>query len=307
MRLVCYQGVAGPTVGVVVDGSIVDLNACAERAGGGPYAMSPQFRDVADVFRAAAMLQRLGARQSDGMRGAQQLVERLLETPGVAVPPDVARLTPVLTPEKVIGVGLNFHSYVEQIGVSTPLHPVLFHKTASALLACGQPVVIPPSTNKAVVEGELAVVIGRRARSVSEADALDYVAGFTCANDISARDLEFQTSQLTPGKMIETFCPLGPELVTPDECGAIEALYLTTTINGVEVQHSQMNGHIFNVSALISRVSQLVGLEIGDVILTGTPNDLGHGDNPTFLRDGDVVAIEIPGVGRLENSVQDAS
>jgi 2-keto-4-pentenoate hydratase/2-oxohepta-3-ene-1,7-dioic acid hydratase in catechol pathway len=304
MRLLCHEVYGEPSVGALVDGVVVDLNACLARSGGGPCAMSPRLRDVGDVFRLASLLHRLGGTGGDGAPGARHLVERLLQTPGDALGPDeITVLTPVITPGKVIGVGLNFHSYVAQIGVAEPKYPVLFHKTASALLPSGRPVVIPDSTQQAVVEGEVAVVIGRRARAVPVDVALDYVGGFACANDISARNLEFQTSQLTPGKMIESFCPLGPELVTPDEIESIDELEIRTRINGSLVQQGRLGGQIFSISRLISHISRLVALEIGDVILTGTPNDLGHGDHPTFLRDGDVVSVSIEGVGRLENPV----
>jgi 2-keto-4-pentenoate hydratase/2-oxohepta-3-ene-1,7-dioic acid hydratase in catechol pathway len=307
MRLLCHECLGEPSVGVVLDGSVVDLNSCLSRGGDGPYAMSPRLRDVGDVFRFATLLARLGAWGGDGIPVAHRLVERLLQTPGDVLGLDeIARLPPVITPGKVIGVGLNFHSYVEQIGAAVPKYPVLFHKTASALLASTQTVVIPHSTRQAVVEGELAVIIGRRARSVPVQGAMDYVAGFTCANDISARNLEFQSSQLTPGKMIESFCPLGPELVTTDEFDDIDNLEIRTTINGVVLQEGRIRGHIFSISELISLISALVPLEIGDVILTGTPNDLGYGDQPVYLHDGDVVSVEIDGVGRLENPVASA-
>jgi 2-keto-4-pentenoate hydratase/2-oxohepta-3-ene-1,7-dioic acid hydratase in catechol pathway len=154
-----------------------------------------------------------------------------------------------------------------------------------------------------VPEGELAVVIGRHTSRVTDAQAPGCIAGYSCANDISARNLEFQTSQWTGGKMLPTFAPLGPAFVTADEIDDVDDLSIHTLLNGTEIQQGNTSGMIFGVYELVSRLSMLVDLEPGDVILTGTPSDLGEVDPPVFLTTGDTIEVLIDGVGRLANPV----
>jgi 2-keto-4-pentenoate hydratase/2-oxohepta-3-ene-1,7-dioic acid hydratase in catechol pathway len=216
---------------------------------------------------------------------------------------DVSLLPPVDRPSKVIGVGMNYRSFIEQLNEEPPAHPVLFHKTSSALTASGLPIVIPPVTDRAVPEGELAVVLGRTAWNLAEDDVDAHLLGYTCANDVSARNLEFRTSQWTSGKMLPTFCPLGPWLVTPDEFGDPGNVTVRTFLNGALIQEGDTADMIFGVRRLVSEISFLVRLEPGDVILTGTPSDLGELPEPVFLRPGDTVSVEIDRIGRLENPV----
>jgi 2-keto-4-pentenoate hydratase/2-oxohepta-3-ene-1,7-dioic acid hydratase in catechol pathway len=217
---------------------------------------------------------------------------------------DLELLPPVERPTKVIGVGMNYESFISQIGEDRPSYPVLFHKTSSALTGAGQPVVIPPITEQAVPEGELAVIIGRCGSDIDEDTAADYVLGYTCANDISARNLEFRTSQWTSGKMLPTFCPLGPWLVTSDEIVDPQRIAVRTLVNDRVVQDGNTADMVFGVRQLVSEISRLVRLETGDVILTGTPSDLGELATPVYLRPGDVVTVEIGGIGRLRNPVR---
>jgi 2-keto-4-pentenoate hydratase/2-oxohepta-3-ene-1,7-dioic acid hydratase in catechol pathway len=216
----------------------------------------------------------------------------------------VELLPPVHRPTKVIGVGMNYDSFVAQLSESGPAYPVLFHKTSSALTGGGQPILLPPITEEAVPEGELAVIIGRSGFDIDEQHAHEYVLGYTCANDVSARNLEFRTSQWTSGKMLPTFCPLGPWVVTADEFGDPDGVSLRTTVNEQVVQEGNTSGMIFGVTRLISEISRLVKLEVGDVLLTGTPSDLGEPPSPVFLRPGDIVCVEVERIGRLENPVR---
>jgi 2-keto-4-pentenoate hydratase/2-oxohepta-3-ene-1,7-dioic acid hydratase in catechol pathway len=201
-------------------------------------------------------------------------------------------------------VGLNYRSHLAEIGEPTPQYPILFHKGATAIIGHGQPIVLPRVSRQVDYEGELAVVIGRRGKYIPEDKALGYVAGYTCANDVSAHDIEFRTSQWTSGKMLDTFCPLGPVLLTADEVPDPGALRLRTTLNGKTVQEACTSDMVFPVPFLISYISSLATLEPGDVILTGTPAGIGCNQNPqVFLRPGDHVSVEIEGIGVLANPV----
>ena len=186
-----------------------------------------------------------------------------------------------------------------------PTSPVLFSKFANAVIGPGEPIVLPPFSTQVDYEAELAVVIGRRAQQVSVEDARSYVLGYTCANDVSARDLQFADGQWFRGKGLDTFCPLGPRLVPADEVPDPQALGIRCIVNDDVLQDSNTNQMIFNVDEIISFVSQGITLEPGDVILTGTPVGVGFARKPpVFLKDGDVVRVEIDGIGVLENPVK---
>ena len=163
---------------------------------------------------------------------------------------------------------------------------------------------LPRISQQVDYEGELAVVIGRRGKYIPEQDALSYVAGYTCANDVSAHDIEFRTSQWTSGKMLDTFCPLGPVLVTRDELPDPGSLPLTTILNGQTVQEDCTSDMVIPVPFLISYISSLATLEPGDVILTGTPAGIGCNRQPqVFLQAGDHISVQIEGIGTLANPV----
>src|SRR5262249_36851255 len=155
-------------------------------------------------------------------------------------------------PGKIVCVGLNYRSHLAEIGESVPDYPILFHKPATSIIGHQQPIVLPRVSRQVDYEGELAVVIGRRGKYIAEEDAFDYVAGYTCANDVSARDIEFRTSQWASGKMLDTFCPLGPVLQTRDEVPAPDALRLTSVLNGRIVQDACTSDMVFPVHKLIS-------------------------------------------------------
>jgi acylpyruvate hydrolase len=219
---------------------------------------------------------------------------------------DVDLLAPVLRPGKVVCVGLNYRSHLAEIGERTPDYPILFHKAATSLIGHGQPIVLPRVSRQVDYEGELTVVIGRRGKYLAERDALSHVAGYTCANDVSAHDLEFRTSQWTSGKMLDTFCPLGPVLLTADEVPDPTALRLRTVLNGRTVQDASTSDMVFSVPFLVSYISSLATLEPGDLILTGTPAGIGCNRKPqVFLRPGDEISVAIDGIGTLTNPVVD--
>jgi acylpyruvate hydrolase len=177
---------------------------------------------------------------------------------------------------------------------------------ANALIGPDAPIVIPPATQKVDYEAELAVVIGARGRKLSREDALNCVAGYTIANDVSARDLQFGEKQWTRAKSIDTFLPIGPCLVTRSELGDGGGLSLELRLNGKTMQKSNTRNLIFDVPALVSHISQTMTLEPGDIISTGTPSGVGYTRNPpVFLKQGDTVEIEIEGIGILRNPVTD--
>jgi 2-keto-4-pentenoate hydratase/2-oxohepta-3-ene-1,7-dioic acid hydratase in catechol pathway len=301
---VTYQHGERISVGALLDSRVVDANhllSLGDEPTSQPTASN--LRDAEDLLRLPGGPSRLARALSDlHMEAASSTRGSSLIEPPVEVA-DIRLLSPVLRPSKVIGAGMNYRSFVAQLDEDAPSHPVLFHKTSSSLIGDGGSIVVPPITTQAIPEGELAVVIGKRCKNLTQADALAHIAGFTCANDVSARDLEFRTSQWTSGKMLDTFCPLGPVLVTPDEFSNVGDVGLRTSINGEVVQAGRTSEMIFDVDCLISEISRLVTLEPGDVILTGTPSDLGAVDPPVRLQAGDVVSVEIDGIGVLSNPV----
>jgi 2-keto-4-pentenoate hydratase/2-oxohepta-3-ene-1,7-dioic acid hydratase in catechol pathway len=211
---------------------------------------------------------------------------------------------PVQRPGKIVCVGLNYRSHLREIAEAVPTFPILFLKPATSVIGHGQAIVLPRVTQQVDYEGELAVVIGTRARYIAEEEALNYVAGYTCANDVSAHDIEFRTSQWTSGKMLDTFCPLGPVMATADEIADPSHLRLRTFLNGKVVQDCCTSDMLFSVRFLISYISSLATLEPGDLILTGTPAGIGCNRHPPeFLKPGDSVSVEIDGIGTLTNPV----
>lgn len=186
-----------------------------------------------------------------------------------------------------------------------PETPILFAKFANAVVGSGQPVRIPPITDQVDYEAELGVVIGRRATAVSVDDALDHVLGYTCVNDVSARDLQFADQQWVRGKTLDSFCPMGPWIVTTDELPDPQTLGIRCYVNNELLQDSSTKQMIFSVAELVSFISQGVTLEPGDVIATGTPPGVGFARTPqVFLRPGDTVRVEIDGIGSLWNPIQ---
>jgi 2-keto-4-pentenoate hydratase/2-oxohepta-3-ene-1,7-dioic acid hydratase in catechol pathway len=216
----------------------------------------------------------------------------------------VQLLPPVLKPEKIICVGLNYPPHNASPDWLPPPYPVIFHKVASALVGLGATIVLPKISQQVLYEGELAVVIGSRGKNVPVDKALEIVAGYTIANDVGAADIEARSSQWASGKMFDTFCPLGPALVTPDEIPNPGDLTIKTTLNEQVVQDGNTRNMIFDVPYLISYISQLTTLEPKDLILTGSPKHAGEAPDPrTPLKPGDRISIEIEGLGILSNSV----
>ena len=216
---------------------------------------------------------------------------------------EVTLLAPVPRPSKVVAIGQNYMDHCREQGVEPPAWPVIFTKFTTAVIGPGAAIRWDPAlTSEVDYEVELAVVIGRTARRVTADAALDYVAGYTVCNDVSARDLQFGDGQWVRGKSLDTFCPLGPWLVTADEIADPQALPVRTTLNGTVVQDSTTAEMIFGVRELIAFSSRAFTLLPGDVIVTGTPPGVGVFRDPqVFLKDGDEITVEIGGIGALTN------
>lgn len=212
---------------------------------------------------------------------------------------------PVHRPSKIICIGLNYAKHAHETNAPIPKEPIIFFKSPSAINGPDDQVMIPKNSKKTDWEVELAVVIGKRANYVPEADAMNYVAGYCLHNDVSER--EFQTErggQWVKGKSADTFAPLGPWLVTKDEITDVHNLRLWLKLNGKTVQDSNTNDLIFNIPYLVSYVSQFMSLMPGDIISTGTPSGVGLGMNPqVFLKEGDVMELGIEGLGTQRQEV----
>jgi len=217
---------------------------------------------------------------------------------------EIQFLPPVINPGKIICVGMNYPPLITQEVWNPPPFPILFQKPASTLVGSGEAIILPGISRRVLYEGELAVIIGSRVKNTNVDDALEHVSGFTIANDVGAADIEARSSQWASGKMFDTFCPLGPALVTLDEIPDPDDLIIKTTLNGQVVQESTTREMIFDVPFLISYISQLTTLEPNDVILTGSPKRAGDAPDPRIpLNPGDTISIEIDSLGVLENSV----
>ncbi len=217
---------------------------------------------------------------------------------------EIKYLAPVSNPGKIICVGLNYPSAKNGEPIDIPKYPILFHKVSSSLTGHKGPINIPKISKAVQYEGELAIVIGKKAQKVTTVTALDYVAGFTVANDVGASDIQERNSQWTSGKMFDTFCPLGPALVTLDEIPNPDDLRISTQLNGEIVQDGRTSEMFFSVRELISYISELTTLDPGDIILTGSPKTAGDQPDPrTILKPGDLLTIEIENIGNLSNLV----
>lgn len=217
---------------------------------------------------------------------------------------DVELLSPVEQTAKIICVGLNYADHAEESGDTPPAEPLIFAKLPSSLVGPNDPIVIPDLSDQVDFEAELGVIIGRRTSRVTPDEARSHVFGYTCVNDVSARDLQIGDGQWTRGKSLDTFCPVGPWVVTSDEIPDPQALVIRCLLNGEVMQESSTARMIFGVDVLVSCISQGITLEPGDLIATGTPAGVGFTRRPPrYLAPGDVVTVEIDQIGSLENRV----
>ena len=221
------------------------------------------------------------------------------------VPGDPRLGPPVAQVGKFIGIGLNYSDHAAEAGMEPPKEPIVFMKNTSSIVGPNDTVSLPRGSEAGDWEAELGVVIGAHAKYVSEADALDHVAGYCVVNDVSERDFQIRRGgQWTKGKGCDTFGPIGPWLVTPDEVPDPQALDIWLDVSGERMQTGNTKSMIFSVAEIVSYLSQMMSLHPGDVILTGTPPGVGMGKKPPrYLREGDVMTLEVAGLGRQEQKV----
>ena len=217
---------------------------------------------------------------------------------------DVKIEAPLSKPGKMICVGHNYREHILEMGRELPSYPVVFAKFANTIVGPEDDIPFFPISEQLDYEAEFAFVVGKQARNVSEEDALDFVAGYTIVNDITYRDIQRRTLQWLQGKTVEGSAPMGPWIVTADELTDPSGLEIVLAVNGEERQRSNTKNLVFTVPKLVSFLSNLMTLEPGDIVLTGTPGGVGVARNPmVFLKDGDVIRIEVDRIGVLENKV----
>lgn len=240
--------------------------------------------------------------------GLIELIERGItpERTSEHFPVSDVKLHAPLIPGKILGIGRNYADHAAELGNKLPAEPAIFAKLPSSVIATGETIAWEAALSQQVDwEGELAVVIGRRARNVSEPDAYQYIFGYTVANDVTARDLQAGDGQWVRAKGLDTFCPLGPSIIMRKALADPHTLAIRTTVNGQVMQDGTTADMIFKIPRLIAHCSRAFTLEPGDVILTGTPSGVGKGMNPPrFLGSGDVVTVSIEGIGELVNPCQ---
>lgn len=281
MKLLSYDAGDGARAGVLEEGRVLDAWALL----GEPHRAG--LRELLEHDR----LDNLRARLGDSGAPSHPLAA-------------VELLPPIPDPEKIVCIGLNYAKHAAEGRQEPPELPTIFGKYRNALAAPGDTVTLPAASEKVDYEAEAAFVIGRPAREVEEAQALDHVAGYMLFNDLSARDLQFATPQWMAGKVFDGSAPCGPWLVTPDEAGAADALEISLALNGERMQSGRTDDLIFSIPFLVSHLSKLMTLVPGDIVSTGTPDGVGGAREPrVWLQDGDEVVVESPTLGRLETRI----
>jgi 2-keto-4-pentenoate hydratase/2-oxohepta-3-ene-1,7-dioic acid hydratase in catechol pathway len=291
MRLVRFEDSNGfARLGAFLDGGVIDLQAAA-RASGVP---AEPFADIFSFLSAG----------DSAVQQANKLIQGALQS---ALTPlsRIALRAPVPHPGKIIAVGLNYRDHFMESGAKElPKTPMIFAKFTTSISGPGDAIVIPVGDPQVDYEAELGVVIGRRGKAITAANALQYVAGYMPLNDVSARAWQFSDKQWVRGKSCDTFCPTGPYLTTRDEITDPQALSIFARVNGATLQDSNTSKMIFPVPELVEFISASITLEPGDIIATGTPEGVGaFRTPPIFLKPGDVVEIEIQNLGVLRNPV----
>ena len=307
MRLVTVSARGVTRVGAEVGAWIIDLNH-AGRPAGTPARMRALLPPSMNEFLAGGEDAMAAAREvAGGLRGRlgdSREAARLQRDGVLWAAGEVRRLPPVPAPPKILCVGRNYAEHAREGGSEPPELPIFFGRFPHSLLAPGEPYVLPKVSPQVDFEGELVAVIGMGGREIPEARALDHVAGYTIFNDISIRDFQRRTSQWMIGKNFDRSGPLGPALVTRDEVPDPQALTLAVDVSGERMQEASTSIMIFPVAHLIGYISQVLTLEPGDLIATGTPSGVGFARKPPrWLRAGDVVRVSIGGLGVLETPI----
>ena len=290
MRLVTYESQKTWLAGVLIADKVVDASAAGKAA---------KFND--DRLSNRDIVQLSAEEQLRLEQSARNLAES--SAAGVHLYADVKLGPPLPDPDKIICLGLNYRSHAEEAGFKAPTIPILFAKFRNALIGPTSPIILPSVSSEVDYEGELAVVIGRRGRDIPADLAFDHIAGYMALHDVSARDLQMRTGQWLSGKTLDTFAPCGPALVI-NEINDPQNLKIETRLNGETLQSSNTRHMIFSVAETIAYISQLMTLEPGDIIATGTPEGVGFKRTPPiFLKNGDLVEVEVEHIGTLRNPV----
>lgn len=298
MKLVAFStsSSASPRPGALLDEQTV-LDLAHDAAGLPARAQDLDACDLAHPFLAAArqlIKKAADANERERLRSAGALLARQ----------DVTLHAPVPRPGKILCIGLNYRDHAEEQGAELPKAPLVFSKFATCVLAPGGTILIPPGSTETDFEAELGVVIGKRASRVKKADAMDHVLGYCNFHDVSARDFQFADGQWQRGKACDTFAPFGDFIATTDEIPDPHTLGIRLRLNGKTMQDSNTNQLLFDVPTLIEYLSTYITLEPGDVIATGTPPGVGFARKPPiYMQPGDVVEVEIDGLGVLRNKV----
>lgn len=297
MKLLTFRSPEGLALGIKVDTGVIDVRTAAAALGCADVPTTP----AAFFARGLDYLPALTGLLAEALPRADE-ADWLLDETTLQLGPAVDN------PEKILCVGLNYRRHAAESGAAVPEVPVLFSKFNNALAGHGEAIPLPDVAGEYDYEVELAVVIGKTAYRVPEHKALEYVLGYTNANDVSARDLQMRTSQWLLGKTLDKFCPIGPYLLTADEVGNPQALTTKSWLNGELRQNSNTADMVFTVAQIISYFSQHFPLKAGDVILTGTPEGVILGmEEKVWMKPGDTVSIEVGDFGKLTNSLVKAS
>ena len=292
MKLLTFKTRKGLKLGLKTEKGVIDVKK-ASKALKVDVPVTPE-GCLALGLDALPALEALVAKAASKADGAKWLLDESALTLGPCV----------TAPEKILCVGLNYRRHAAESGAQVPELPVLFSKFNNALAAPGDAIPIPQNVIQVDYEVELAVVMGKTAKYVSEDEALDYVLGYCTANDVSARELQMRTSQWLLGKTSDSFCPIGPYLVTADEVGDPQALFTKSWLNGEPRQNSNTADMVFTVAQVISYVSRYMTLKPGDVILTGTPEGVILGmKEKVWMQAGDEVTVEVEKLGKLTNTL----
>ncbi|WP_249872345.1 fumarylacetoacetate hydrolase family protein [Oceanobacillus saliphilus] len=308
MKLITFTAAGNTRIGAIVEETkIVDLNYAyqAQLKSEGKY----RYKEIAEAFVPSKM-EALFQGGDESIAIAKKAVNYALENPNsfhqqLIHKKDAVKVeAPLLAPGKMICVGHNYREHILEMGRELPTNPVVFAKFANTIIGPEDDIPFYPISEQLDYEAEFAFVVGKKARNVSEADALKYVAGYTIANDVTYRDIQRRTLQWMQGKAVDGSAPMGPWLVTSDELQDPSGLEIVLTVNGEERQRSNTKNLVFTVEKLVAFLSNLMTLEPGDIVLTGTPGGVGVARDPqAFLKDGDVVKIEVDAIGALENKV----
>ncbi|MFI2565522.1 fumarylacetoacetate hydrolase family protein [Paenarthrobacter sp. NPDC018779] len=294
MKIVSYEHESGIRGGVLIEDTVYDLELLLQSSKVAVHGATTSVREFLELY-------------GDRLQAISAEVSVLAgQDPEAHVGPraDVRLTTPVPNPSKVLCIGLNYKDHVAETGRAFPEYPDVFAKFASTMVGPEDEIGGAKVSENLDFEGELAVVIGRKASEVTEEEALNYVAALAPLNDVTARDLQYRGTQWLAGKAVDGSTPWGPALVTLDEVGDPQNLDLATRVNGIEVQRSNTSYQIFSIARIVSYLSSFLTLEPGDVIATGTPQGIGAKRNPpVWLEPGDTVEIEIDKVGLLRNTV----